>query len=321
MKTNPIAGTSLRSRNTRGVKLLGLGAIAATGALVLTACGGGDPMSTTADAGASSSSDTITVGSANFSESQLLATIYAEALKAKGVKVKTRLNIGSRETYIPALKDGSIDLLPEYTGALLQYFDPKTKASTPDEVTAALKKALPAGISSLKASSAEDKDVLAVTQKTATAHSLSTISDLAPVAGTMALGAPPEWKTRVNGVVGLKDVYGLNFKKFVSLDAGGPLTLAAITGNQVQVGDMTSTDPAIAKNKLVVLKDDKNLFLAENILPVGNTKKLTPTVSSTLDAVSAALTTQELMVLNGKVAKLDDMSDVAKQWLKSEGLA
>lgn len=312
----------MNSTSTRSKKLLGLAALTATGALVLTACGsGGDPMSTSATAGASSAADTITVGSANFTESQLLATIYAEALKAKGVKVKTRLNIGSRETYIPALKDGSIDLLPEYTGALLQYFDPKTKASSPAEVSAALTKALPSGISALKQSTAEDKDVLAVTQKTATAHDLTTISDLAPVAGTMALGAPPEWKTRVNGVVGLKSVYGLSFKKFVSLDAGGPLTLAAITNNQVQVGDLTSTDPAIAKNKLVTLKDDKNLFLAENILPVINKDKVTPTVTSTLNAVSAALTTEELMELNGKVAKLDDMSDVAKAWLTSAGLS
>lgn len=312
----------MNSTSTRSKKLLGLAALTATGALVLTACGsGGDPMSTSATAGASSAADTITVGSANFTESQLLATIYAEALKAKGVKVKTRLNIGSRETYIPALKDGSIDLLPEYTGALLQYFDPKTKASSPAEVSAALTKALPSGISALKQSTAEDKDVLAVTQKTATAHDLTTISDLAPVAGTMALGAPPEWKTRVNGVVGLKNVYGLSFKKFVSLDAGGPLTLAAITNNQVQVGDLTSTDPAIAKNKLVTLKDDKNLFLAENILPVINKDKVTPTVTSTLNAVSAALTTEGLMELNGKVAKLDDMSDVAKAWLTSAGLS
>lgn len=312
----------MNSASTRSKKLLGLAALTATGALVLTACGsGGDPMSTSATAGASSAADTITVGSANFTESQLLATIYAEALKAKGVKVKTRLNIGSRETYIPALKDGSIDLLPEYTGALLQYFDPKTKASSPAEVSAALTKAPPSGISALKQSTAEDKDVLAVTQKTATAHDLTTISDLAPVAGTMALGAPPEWKTRVNGVVGLKSVYGLSFKKFVSLDAGGPLTLAAITNNQVQVGDLTSTDPAIAKNKLVTLKDDKNLFLAENILPVINKDKVTPTVTSTLNAVSAALTTEELMELNGKVAKLDDMSDVAKAWLTSAGLS
>lgn len=312
----------MNSTSTRSKKFLGLAALTATGALVLTACGsGGDPMSTSATAGASSAADTITVGSANFTESQLLATIYAEALKAKGVKVKTRLNIGSRETYIPALKDGSIDLLPEYTGALLQYFDPKTKASSPAEVSAALTKALPSGISALKQSTAEDKDVLAVTQKTATAHDLTTISDLAPVADTMALGAPPEWKTRVNGVVGLKNVYGLSFKKFVSLDAGGPLTLAAITNNQVQVGDLTSTDPAIAKNKLVTLKDDKNLFLAENILPVINKDKVTPTVTSTLNAVSAALTTEGLMELNGKVAKLDDMSDVAKAWLTSAGLS
>ncbi|MFF5967725.1 glycine betaine ABC transporter substrate-binding protein [Streptomyces collinus] len=299
-----------------------LGALTTVCALTLTACGnGGDPTATTADDAGKASSDTITIGSANFTESELLATIYAEALKAKGVKVRTRLSIGSRETYIPALKDGSIDLLPEYTGALLQYFDPKTEAATRDEVVAALKKKLPAGLTSLKEAEAEDKDVLVVTEKTAKANNLRTISDLKPVAGTLALGAPPEWKTRVNGVVGLKNVYGLQFGKFVSLDAGGPLTLSAVTGGQVQVADMYSTDPGIAKNKLVALKDDKSLFLAENILPVINEKKATPTVVTTLNAVSAALTTEELMTMNGKVSDLSDMGSVAQDWLKSHDLA
>jgi osmoprotectant transport system substrate-binding protein len=170
-------------------------------------------------------------------------------------------------------------------------------------------------------SSAEDKDVLVVTEKTAAEHNLKTVSDLIPVAGELTLGGPPEWKTRVNGVVGLKNVYGLTFKKFVALDAGGPLSLAAVTGGQVQVADMFSTDPAIAKKKLVALEDDKNLFLAENILPVINQAKASATVTGTLDAVSAKLTTAKLMTLNDKVADLDDMSDIAKEWLKSEGLA
>ena len=114
-------------------------------------------------------------------------------------------------------KDGSIDLVPEYSGALLNYLDEKSTASTTEAVSTELATKLPSGISMLTPSPAEDKDVVAVTKATADKYKLTTISDLAPVAGELVLGGPPEWKTRVQGVVGLRDVYGLNFKEFVSL--------------------------------------------------------------------------------------------------------
>lgn len=293
--------------------------LAAVAAITLSACGGGDPMSSsTTPAGASG--DSIIVGSADFPESQLIAKIYAEALKAKGVQVTEKPSIGSREVTIPALKDGSIDLMPEYGGALLQYLDSATKAVTSEEVAKDLATKIPSGLSLLTASEAEDKDVLAVKKETAEKYKLKTIEDLNPVAKELVLGGPPEWKTRLNGVAGLKSVYGLEFKEFSALDAGGPLTLNALLSGQVQVADLFSTDPALKDNNLVALEDNKNLFLSENIVPVINAKKSTDTVKETLNKVSAALTTEDLITMNGRVAKFEDIGEIAKEWLKSRNL-
>jgi osmoprotectant transport system substrate-binding protein len=122
---------------------------------------------------------TIKVGSANFPENVVLADIYAEALQGAGAKVSTKLNIGSREKYIPAIKDGSIDLIPEYNGTLLQYFDKGAPATTPTAVFAALQKATPTGLTVLTQSSAEDSDAIVVTAATASKYKLKSIADLA----------------------------------------------------------------------------------------------------------------------------------------------
>ncbi|WP_420179285.1 ABC transporter substrate-binding protein [Paenarthrobacter sp. TA1.8] len=294
--------------------------LAAVAAITLSACGGGDPMSSSNTAAAGGSGDSIIVGSADFPESQLIAKIYAEALKAKGVEVTDKPSIGSREVTIPALKDGSIDLMPEYGGALLQYLDSATKAVSSEDVAKELTTKIPAGLTALTPSEAEDKDVLTVKKEIADQYKLKTIEDLQPVAKELVLGGPPEWKTRLNGVAGLKSVYNLEFKEFSALDAGGPLTLNALLSGQVQVADLFSTDPALAENNLVALEDNKNLFLSENIVPVINEKKSTDTVKETLDKVSAALTTEDLIKMNGRVAKFEDIGEIAKEWLKTKNL-
>lgn len=294
--------------------------LAAVAAITLSACGG-DPMSSANNSGQAASGDSIIVGSADFPESQLIAKIYAEALKSKGVEVTEKPSIGSREVTIPALKDGSIDLMPEYGGALLQYLDAETKAVSSEDVATELATKIPSGLTLLNASEAEDKDVLAVKKETAEKYNLKTISDLEPVAKELVLGGPPEWKTRVNGVAGLKSVYNLEFKEFSALDAGGPLTLNALLSGQVQVADLFSTDPALSENNLVALEDSKNLFLSENIVPVINEKKSSSTVQDTLNKVSAALTTEDLIEMNGRVAKFEDIGEVAKEWLQSRNLA
>ncbi|MDT5064838.1 MAG: osmoprotectant transport system substrate-binding protein [Mycobacterium sp.] len=300
-----------------------LSALAATSVLALSACGasgGGDPLSGGGNNSGSSGS-TIIIGSADFTESQLIASIYSQALQAAGVSVKEQFNIGSREVYVAALKDSSIDLVPEYSGAFLSYLDPKSTAATTEAVNTELKGKLPSGISMLTPSPAEDKDVLAVTKATADKYKLKTISDVKPVAGELVLGGPPEWKTRTQGVVGLRDIYGLNFKDFVSLDAGGTLTMTALVNGQVQAGDLFSTDPGLVKNNLVALEDDKSLFAAENVVPLIKTAKASDTVTKTLNQVSAKLTTNDLITMNGEAATGANLADIAKKWLAGAGIS
>jgi osmoprotectant transport system substrate-binding protein len=295
---------------------------ALVGTLALAACGGssgGSPLSSTG--GTKAPSNTIVVGSANFPENVVLADIYAGALSAKGVKVTTKLNIGSRETYIPALKDGSIDLIPEYSGVLLQYFNKTATQVTSDDIFAALKTAVPAPLEVLDQSAAQDKDAVVVTKATATKYHLTSIADLKAVANKLTYGGPPELKTRPTGLPGLKSKYGVVFKKFLALDADGPLTIQALKSGRIQGGDVFTTDPNVAANGWVILQDPQNLFAAQNVLPLINTSKASPVVTAALNAVSAKLDTAGLGALVKQVA-LDkqDPETVAKAWLTQAGL-
>jgi osmoprotectant transport system substrate-binding protein len=290
----------------------------------LTACGGGsDPLAKSSESAGSGAAagGSIVVGSANFPENELLADIYAGALEAKGVKVTTKLNIASRETYVPALKNGEINLIPEYTGNFPKYLD--KDAVVTDEATAieSLTKALPDNLVALKPSKAQDKDSVVVTKDTATKYSLTSIEDLKPVAGEIVLGGPPEWKTRPDGVPGLERVYGLTFKEFKPLDAAGSLTVQALKNGQVQAANLFTTDPNIKANDFVVLEDPKSLFGAQNVVPVMSKDKATPEVTAALDAVSAKLDTDTLATLVTKVViDKKDASAVAEEWLKAQGL-
>jgi osmoprotectant transport system substrate-binding protein len=298
-----------------------LAAVASVATLALTACGGGgnDPLSSGNSSPAAS--DTIVVGSANFPENNLLAQIYAGALTAKGVKVTTKLNIGSRETYIPGLQDGSIDLIPEYSGVLLQYFDKNATQVSSADVYAALQTKVPAKLTVLTQSTAQNKDSVTVTKATADKYNLKSIADLAPVANQLTLGGPPEWKTRETGAVGLKRVYGVTFKDFKALDAGGPLTINGLKNGSIQAGDVFTTDPNIVENGWVALEDPKNLFAAQNVLPLINKAKASQQVTDTLNAVSAKITTDVLLDLDKQIiTDKKDPATVAKAFLTSNGL-
>ncbi len=298
-----------------------IGTVAAA-TLALSACGGSNALTPEAAPSSSAPADTIVVGSANFPENVLLAQMYASALKAKGVKVTTKLNIGSRETYIPALQDGSIDLVPEYNGSLLSFFAKTPKATDPQGVYDELKAALPKTLSLLEQSPAEDKDTLTVTKETAAKYSLTSIADLAGKSQNLTIGGGPEFKTRRAGLVGLKELYGLTFKQFKPLDVGGPLTVGALKNGNIDVGNIFSTDSAIPTNGFVTLSDPKNLFAAQNIVPVITTTKATPTVTAALDALSAKLTTEGLTAELKKVqVDKQDPATVAEAWVKANGLA
>jgi osmoprotectant transport system substrate-binding protein len=297
-------------------------ATAVAAALMLTACGGSsDPLSNTATAGAPAPSDTIKVGSANFAESKLLAEIYAQALQAKGVKVEKNLGIGSRETYFPGLKDGSIDLVPEYTGVVLQYLNKKATETSAEDVYAALKKTLPAELTVLDKASAEDKDAVVVTKETAAKYNAKSIADIAAKGGEITFGGPPEFKDRPDGIPGIKERYGLTFKDYKSLEPG-PITTKALLDGTIQAADIFTTDASIEANGFVVLDDPKNNFAAQNVVPVINAKKASDTVKQVLNAVSAKLDTKTLLDLNGKLAAPDkpDPSKVAQDWLAGAGI-
>lgn len=263
----------------------------------------------------------IVIGSANFTESELIAEIYAAALQAKNVPVSTHLDIGAREVYLQAMKEGSINLLPEYTGGLLAYYDTSSKATGAQEVYAALEKALPADLKVLTYSSAQDQDSVTVTKATAEKYHLESIGDLAPVAGQMTLGGSSEWQTRADGPEGMKKLYGVVFKDYKVLDPGGPLSVKGLQTGLVQATDIFTTNPAIEENDFVVLKDPKNMFQAQNVVPLIAKSAATPTVTDVLNAVSAKLTTKALTDMQETINKTkQDVSVVAKQWVSQSGL-
>ncbi|MER6379073.1 ABC transporter substrate-binding protein [Streptomyces sp. NPDC001127] len=282
---------------------------------------GGNPL--TDDGKAADGS--VIVGSNNFPESTLLADIYGEALKAKGIKVSYKPNIGSRETTYGLLKNGSIKVLPEYNGALLAYLDQNAKPKTAAATTTAIEAKLDSKLALLEPAAAQSKDSVTVNAATAAKYHLtekSSIADLKDLAKDLVIGASPEFQTRQQGLVGLKSVYGLEFKSFRALDAGGPLTQAALKKDAVQVADIFTTDPTISTQKFVVLQDPKNLFGYENVQPLVYKSAVSKKGVDALNAVSAKLDTATLLDLDTQVqAQNKDPLDVAKAWLKSSGLS
>ncbi|WP_328990104.1 ABC transporter substrate-binding protein [Kribbella sp. NBC_01245] len=299
-------------------------AIATLAVASLAACGGGsDPLSG-GDAGSTEAPkkvDSITIGSARFAESELLAEMYAQALQAKGITVKKELNIGQREAYITAIKDGSVDVLPEYTGAALEFF--KKGAETGDDKATydSLKGALPAGLEVLDMSPAADEDSVVVTKATADKYSLKTIADLKEPAKNMVAGGGAEFKTRHSGLAGMKEVYGVEFKEFKTLDSGGPLSLQALKADQIQVTNFFTTQSVIKDNNLVMLEDPESILPPNNVVPLVRTDHKDETVTTALNAVSAKLTTDELTDLVKRVEVGKERAEaVAKEWLTKNSL-
>jgi osmoprotectant transport system substrate-binding protein len=264
----------------------------------------------------------IVVGSANFSENVILADIYGQALAANGFNVSYKLNIGARAAYIPALESGEVNLIPEYSGSILDFLSKSATANSPTDVKAALDAALPSTLKALTPSKAADSDSLNVTPAFAKANNLVSIGDLANVS-SVTLAANPEFQTRPDGIPGLQKIYGLTNLKFQAIsDGGGPQTLAALLNNSVQVADIYSTTPSILASKLVTLTDPKSLFASQEVVPIVSSSKVNATLTSVLNKVSAALTTKDLLELNTEVSgdSKTDPAVAAKNWLKKAAL-
>ena len=246
--------------------------------------------------GGTASAQRVVVGSTNFVEQLILANIYAEVLEDRGIEVEKRLNLGSREIVYPALTSGEIDILPEYTGALLAYLSEggEIPARKPDEVAEKLRAALPDNLELLEPADAQNKDTLVVRAETAEKHGLKTFSDLAAVSGDMIVGGPPEMKTRRIGLEGLKDFYGIEFAQFRPLDAGGPVTTGALQNGDIDVARMFTTQGVIDARGWVVLEDDKELSPAQNLVPVARAEVLDDTIRNALNEISASLTDKGL---------------------------
>ncbi|TMF72353.1 MAG: ABC transporter substrate-binding protein [Chloroflexi bacterium] len=290
-------------------------------AVVASACGGGG--------GGTSTKPDVIVGSTNFYEQITLGELYSQILEANGYKVTRKFNLGARDIVYPALKTGQINILPEYLATLLAFVDKDGKIAKPttdkNETLAGLKKALdPEGLTALEAADATDQNGFVVTKDTATSKSLKKLSDLQPVAPTMILGGPPECPQRPFCLLGLMSVYGLKFKDFKPLDVGGPLTVAALEGKQIDVGLILTSDPSIVAKGFVLLDDDKHLQLADNLAPVVRKDLLSKddgTLTKLLNSVSAKLSQAELNDMNKQVAvDKADSKAVAAAWLKKQGL-
>jgi osmoprotectant transport system substrate-binding protein len=319
------------SYSRRGI--LSAAALLTATALGLTGCassnslsGSGSKSSSSSSASSSSaggSGTAITVGSANFPENVTLAYIYGGALAKAGYKVAYKVNIGARAAYMASLKKGDINLVPEYAGSILSFLDQKANAKSGAAVKTALDSALQKqNLKGAQFAAAADSDALNVTPQYAKQHGLSSIADLKKV-GSFTLAANPEFSTRPDGIKGLKSVYGLTDVKFKSInDSGGNTTLKALLGNQVQVADIYSTTPSILANKLVTLKDPKNLFASQQVVPIYSADKDATKLTTALNGVSSVLTTKDLLDLNTKVtgASKEDPQQAAQDWLKSKNL-
>jgi osmoprotectant transport system substrate-binding protein len=300
-------------------------AVAAASALALTGCGSSDPLGGSSSAPATGSgdgaaSDAIVVGSQQYYSNEIIAELYAQALEADGFTVERDYQIGQREVYLPEVEAGNIDVMPEYSGSLLQYYDAEATASSPDEIQAALAEVLPQGLRALSRAEATDQDSYTVTRAFAEEHSLASVADLKNVGEPLKIAANSEFETRPYGPKGLKETYGVDVTVVPVEDSGGPLTVKALVDGDVQLADIYSASPAIASQDLVSLEDPENLILPQNVTPIVS-EAVDEKAATAIEEVNAKLSAEELSELNRQSeAEQVSSKDIATAWLTEQGL-
>jgi osmoprotectant transport system substrate-binding protein len=265
----------------------------------------------------------ITVGAVTFAENQIVAEMYAQVLEDAGYTVGRRFNFQNREALQPDMRSGTIDLAPEYLASLLTTLDPEAEPSpdSEDNVSELQRRLEDAGLTLLQPSEANNTNALVVDSGTADRLRLEKVSDLEPVASRLVFGGPPECPKRRFCLQGLRDVYGLRFKEFRPLDAGGPLTAAALSSERIDVALLFTTSGIIAERGWVVLEDDGGLQAADNITPLARNDVVTQELADLINAVSASLTTETMTALNARVeVDNQDFREVASDFLQQEQL-
>jgi len=290
--------------------------LVAAAALALSACSSSNPLDTPSESSSGGGGDTIVVGSQGYYSNEIIAEIYAQALENAGFTVEKKLNIGQRDAYMPEVESGDINVFPEYTGSLLEYLTDGTDVTSPDDVYAALKDALPDGLTALDYAEASDQDTYTVLKSFAEEHDLKTIADLATLTTPLTVGAAPEFEQRPYGPAKAKEIYGVD----LAFSATGQTTLESLLAGQIQVADIYTADPAFQTEDIVALEDPKNMILASNVVPIVSSD-IADDVADVLNAISAKLTAEELVALNVQ-STVDQKSsaDIAKAWLKEQGL-
>jgi osmoprotectant transport system substrate-binding protein len=297
-------------------------------AVLCAACASAGHRGPPAQAQAAARSGTaITVGSFDFPESVLLAYVYADALAAKGFPVRVLPDLGTRELVDPALMNGLIQVVPEYSGSALDFMSLGRQPATSNAAATyrSLSRSVARrGLVAAKPAPAQDGNAIVVTAATAARHHLRSIADLGGIAQAFVFGGPPECPERSYCLPGLKRTYGLHFKAFTPTDAGGPLTLQALSSGQIGVGLLFTTDPGIPARHLVILADNGGLQPAENITPLirrDTVARYGPRLLAALDAVSARLSTATLRRLDAQVELFrHSPRRVADRWLRTQDL-
>lgn len=300
-------------------KMIRTGIIGLAAMFALAGCGSGDPLDS-GESSASGKGEPIVIGSQDYYSSEIISEVYAQALEAEGYSVDRQFRIGQREVYVPELESGDIDLFPEYTGPLLQYWEPDTEARLSDDVYESLKKAAPDGLRVLEQSPATDQDSYTVTKEFAERWGVETIDDLAKVTEPMTMGANSEAEERPNGPKGLKETYGVDVGFTPIEDSGGPLTVKALNDGSIQLAIIYTADPTIAQNKLVSIKDTKGLFLASHVVPLAS-DNVDQGAEDVINKVSAAMQPEDLLNMNRRsVADQLPASEISREWLRKADL-
>lgn len=269
----------------------------------------------------------ITVASFDFTESRIVAEIYAQALEASGYPVERAPGVAAREVLEPALEQGLVDLIPEYAGTALNLLtdDPLAASADPAVTHKRLVDAYAdRKIAVLEAADVQSQNALAVRRDTADRLDLSTVSDLRPIASGLVLGGPPECPSRPLCLVGFERVYGLRFERFIPLDVGGPLTIAALQGGEVDVAVLFTSDSARSGEDVVFLTDDRGLQPAENITPVLRQDVSAahgPGLARRIDQVTRRLNGDDLSRLVHRAdVDREAVTSLARAWLRQVDL-
>lgn len=289
----------------------------------LLATGCGDDSSEKEES-APRNSTVISVDYGPFGETRILSEMFIQVLSHRGYPVESYRKLGLREVYEPAVESGEIDIIPEYLGSLLAFFggEPTNDAA---ETNRRLQEHLEErGLLIPGYSPAGNTNGFIVTAATSEKYGLTKVSDLIPVAGELSLAGPENCPKNRYCLLGLKDVYGIEFKEFQVLDVGGPLTVAALDTGIVDVGVLFATDNLIAEKNFRFLIDDRGLQPAENFTALVNEDVVDQYGGGVLEALNAVLSrldNGEMMELNSQLAGDNQKAgEVARTWLEKEGL-